>query len=223
MNADILTVCVCVVITFSRLGVNRVYGCQSCLWSADQGKRNFPCPRSHLRVWSRELGWAVPSRVSLFILHTQAESGAYSKRLHFPFPLRLPLEPSYAIGLVPSLSGHAIALPMAFTTTVTQHRAISSQGSSISGSFLFRQPHGLNNIRPSFPTPATDTVGMCFKEGLQVIRYVDAMHPFLLSGIKHRLTTDVYSDRKMNFGTAITTAESNGVPILSVERLSIRG
>ena len=35
------------------------------------------CPRTCLRIWSRETGSAVPSRVSLLILHTQAESGAY--------------------------------------------------------------------------------------------------------------------------------------------------
>ena len=54
-------------------------GCQSCSWSAEQGKWIFPCPRTCLRIWSRETGSAVPSRVSLFILHTQAESGAYSR------------------------------------------------------------------------------------------------------------------------------------------------
>ena len=37
----------------------------------------FPCPRMCLRIWSRETGLAVPSRVSLFILHTKAEFGAY--------------------------------------------------------------------------------------------------------------------------------------------------
>ena len=31
------------------------------------GKVNIPCPRSRLRIWSRETGSAVPSRVSLFI------------------------------------------------------------------------------------------------------------------------------------------------------------
>ena len=60
-----------------QAGLVRGYGCQSCSWSAEQGKRNFPCPRSRLRVWSRELGSAVPSRVYLLILHIQAESGAY--------------------------------------------------------------------------------------------------------------------------------------------------
>ena len=32
-----------------------------------------------MRVWSCQTGSAVLSRVSLFILHTQAESGAYSR------------------------------------------------------------------------------------------------------------------------------------------------
>ena len=49
------------------------------LWSAQQGKLLFPCPRSRLRIWSRETGSAVPSRVILFILHNQAESSAYSR------------------------------------------------------------------------------------------------------------------------------------------------
>ena len=43
-------------------------------WSAEQEKCVFPCHRSRLRIWSRETGSAVPFRVSLFILHTQAES-----------------------------------------------------------------------------------------------------------------------------------------------------
>ena len=36
------------------------------------------CPRLRLRIWSRETDSAVPARVSLIILHTQAESSAYS-------------------------------------------------------------------------------------------------------------------------------------------------
>ena len=42
-------------------------GCQSCSWSAEQGKLIFLCPRACLRVWSRETGSAVPSPVSLLI------------------------------------------------------------------------------------------------------------------------------------------------------------
>ena len=54
------------------------YGCQSCSWSAEQRiMLFFSCPRSSLRIWSRDTGSAVPSRISLVIFHTQAESGAY--------------------------------------------------------------------------------------------------------------------------------------------------
>ena len=42
------------------------------------GKLFFTCPRSRLRIWSGEMGSAIPSRVSLLILHAKAESGASS-------------------------------------------------------------------------------------------------------------------------------------------------
>ena len=38
---------------------------------------NFPCPRSCLRIWSRETGSVVSSHVSLLIPILEAESGAY--------------------------------------------------------------------------------------------------------------------------------------------------
>ena len=38
----------------------------------------FPCPSSRQITWSRDIGSAVLSLVSLLILHTRAESGAYS-------------------------------------------------------------------------------------------------------------------------------------------------
>ena len=45
------------------------------------GKSTFPYPRSRQRIWSRETGSAVPSRVSLLILHTPAEiSGSFNER-----------------------------------------------------------------------------------------------------------------------------------------------
>ena len=34
---------------------------QACAWSAEQGKLIFLCPRSRLRIWSRETGSAVPT------------------------------------------------------------------------------------------------------------------------------------------------------------------
>ena len=46
-----------------------------------------PCPRSRLRVWSRELGSAVPSRVSLLILHTHR----LNLVLTYGIPLLLPV------------------------------------------------------------------------------------------------------------------------------------
>ena len=62
--------------------------------------------------------------------HTQAESGAYlrdSSRV----PRRRPfMKPPYAIGLVPSLSGHAIAYRWCSLPRVRRHRASKPQGSS---------------------------------------------------------------------------------------------
>ena len=51
----------------ARVWVNRVRFCPSCSWSAEQENIKFPCPRSRLRIWPRETGSAVSSRVSLLI------------------------------------------------------------------------------------------------------------------------------------------------------------
>ena len=63
-------------------------------------------------------------------LHTQAESGAYlrdSPRV----PRRRPfMKPPYAIGSVPSLSGHAIVYRWRSLPRVRRHRASKPQGSS---------------------------------------------------------------------------------------------
>ena len=58
-------------------------------------------------------------------LHTQAESGAYLRDSS-----RVPRRPSYAIGSVPSLSGHAIAYRWRSLPRVRRHRASRPQGSS---------------------------------------------------------------------------------------------
>ena len=66
-------VVVVVVITYSRVQINQPEGCQ--IYSHDQLTREtFPCPRSRLKIWFRETGLAVPSRVSLLILYTNAVS-----------------------------------------------------------------------------------------------------------------------------------------------------
>ena len=63
-------------------------------------------------------------------LQTQAESGAYlrdSSRV----PRRRPfMKPPYAIGSVPSFSGHAIAYRWRLVPRVRRHRASKHQGSS---------------------------------------------------------------------------------------------
>ena len=65
-----ITMFVCMALTTGQ-------GCQSFSWSAaEQGKWTLRCPRSRLRIWSRETGSAVPSRVSLLISILQAESSA---------------------------------------------------------------------------------------------------------------------------------------------------
>ena len=85
-----------------------------------------------MRIWSRETGWAVPSRVSLVILHTQAASSAYlrdSSRV----PRRRPfiyVKPPYAIRSVPSLLGHAISYRWRSLPRDHRHRTSKPQGSS---------------------------------------------------------------------------------------------
>ena len=54
-----------------RKVANPVYG--------QLNREKIPCPRSRLRIWFRETSLAVPSLVSLLILYTNAESGAYSR------------------------------------------------------------------------------------------------------------------------------------------------
>ena len=75
-------------------------------------------------------GFSRPVPRQLAHLHTQAESGAYlrdSSRV----PRRRPfLKPSYAIGSVPSLSGHVIAYRWRSLPRVRRHRASKPQGSS---------------------------------------------------------------------------------------------
>ena len=65
-------------------------------------------------------------------LHTQAESsGAYLLRDSSRVPRRRPfMKPPYAIGSVPSLSGHANAYRWRLLPRVRRHRASKPQGSS---------------------------------------------------------------------------------------------
>ena len=90
--------------TYSKsIKINRVRY-QYCSWSAEQEKGIFSCPRSRLRVWSRDTDSAVPSRVSLLIPILRPNL-VLNLRNSSRFPRRRPrlFKPTYAIGSVPSL------------------------------------------------------------------------------------------------------------------------
>ena len=93
-----------------------------------ENKISFPCPRACLRIWSRETGSAVPSRVSLLIsilrLNLVLTCGIAPE-----FRGGVHMKPPYAIGSVPSLSGHAIAYRWRSLPRVRRHRASKPQGS----------------------------------------------------------------------------------------------
>ena len=65
-------------------------------------------------------------------LHTQTESGAYLRDFYRVRRRRLNiyLKPPYAIGSVPSLSGHAVAYRWRSLPRIRRHRAGKHQGSS---------------------------------------------------------------------------------------------
>ena len=92
----------------------------------------FPCPRSRLRIRSREAGSAVPSRVSLLIsivrlnpVLTYGIPPGFRGGVHFIY-----FKPQYAIGSVPSLSGHVIAYRWRSLPRVRRHRASKPRGNS---------------------------------------------------------------------------------------------
>ena len=76
-STRIVVAYLCMVITYSRVWINRVR-LPILLVVSWTGKIIFPCPRACLRIWSRETGSAVgPVPRQPAHLHTQAESGAY--------------------------------------------------------------------------------------------------------------------------------------------------
>ena len=144
MHVYILYVCsmyyvcmyVCMVITYSRRArINWVRFCQSCSWSAEEGELIFPCPCSRLRIWYRETGSAVPSRVSLHPHNnTQTESGLclrdslrVLRRRPFIYFLNrhTPSGQSRVHGVTQLRSDGVRSLPR-----VRRHRASKPQGSS---------------------------------------------------------------------------------------------
>ena len=106
----------------------------------------FPSPRSRLRIWARETGSALLSRVSPLLFHTQAESDWLMALTHgIPpaflddFHIRFTVNRHQAS---PEFIGSSSCVPMASTgESPPAHRPSSPQGSSRNGRFLFRFHH----------------------------------------------------------------------------------
>ena len=120
---------VCMVITYSRVCINRLR-LPILLVVSWTGKMNIPLsPYAPENLVSRD-GFSRPVPRQPARLHTQAESGAYlrdSSRVPRPF---IYFKPPYAMGSVPSLSGHEIAYRWRLLPRVRRHRASKPQGSS---------------------------------------------------------------------------------------------
>ena len=82
-----------------------------------------------LRIWSRETGSADPSRASLLISILRLNL-VLTYGIPPEFRGSVHMKPSYAIGSVPSLSGHAVAYRWRSLPRVRRHRASKPQGSS---------------------------------------------------------------------------------------------
>ena len=193
--------------TFGRECGSTGYGCQSWSWLAEQEQKCvFTCPRcSRLKIWSRETGSAVSFRVGPFILHTQAEFGAYS-RDSSRFPRR---RPSMLHRPVPSLSGNAIAYRWRSLPRVRQHGASRPQGSSSNGCYLFRSHHRLTNVRLYFSTLMVLCNGnvMCDTENIITVQRV------CLWSIR---TSLVLSLQLRNYGFIKSKLKASRIPILLV-------
>ena len=117
-----------------RLGINRLWLPIVLVVVSSTGKLFFPYPSSRLKLRSRDTGSAVPSHVNLLIVHTQDESGAYTRTL-LPMAFRdgvhlyrKPLES------IPSLSGHAILYRWSLRPRVHRYKtSCPQQGSSRNG------------------------------------------------------------------------------------------
>ena len=146
---------------FCRLGINKVW--LLILLNSGQlnGKPIFRCPRLCLKVWFRKTGSAVPYRVSLLILHSQIESGAYSQILL--------IHPVFHDGVhqyCQQPSGQSRIHQAAQLRTDGVHRresagteaAIVLYVARVTGAANFRQPRGAIDVRSSFPTPTVETV-----------------------------------------------------------------
>ena len=120
---------VCMVITYSRVWINRVR-LPILLVVSWTAKIIFPCPCACLRIWSREAGSAVPSRISLLISILRLKLVLILTGFLPSSAAASIMKPPYAIGSVPSLSGHTNAYRWRSLPRVRRHRSSKPQGSS---------------------------------------------------------------------------------------------
>ena len=117
-------------------------------------REKFHCSRLRLRIWFRETDLAVPSRVSLLILHTQTESGAYSRDCS-PCPRRRPyIFTTTHHRVSPGFIGSRDCVSIAFTAESTLAQGqYSPQGSSSNGCRLCITMDQLSLCASLFPHP----------------------------------------------------------------------
>ena len=114
-----------------------------------------------MRIWSRETGSAVPSRVSLFILLTRAEPGAYlrdssrfPRRRTYTYLYRhTPSDQSRVYRVTHVIAYQWRSLPRVRRTGPVVLQVVPATGAA------FAAHHGPINVRLSFPTPTT-IIGM---------------------------------------------------------------
>lgn len=95
-------------------------------------KRHVKRTKRNMTV-ENTIEWVFPASIYTSLSVDWASNGCtVANPLLYDYPLRFSLRPSFAIGLVTSLSGHpSIALPMAFTTQNPPTEGSSSQFRSI--------------------------------------------------------------------------------------------
>ena len=128
-------------------------------------REKIPCPRSRLRIWFRQTGLAVPSFVSLLILYTNAEYGAYSR-----YSSRVPRRRPYIFAstthhrVSPEFIGSRNCVPIAFTPES------SLQGSSSNGCCLCITMDQMLLCSSLFPHPL-----LVHSENVQIIGCIQSI------------------------------------------------
>ena len=147
--------------TYSRVWINRVR-LPVLLVVSWTGKVNIPLSPCVPEIWSRETGSAVPSRVSLLIAILRLNLVlTYGIPPKFRDGVHLWNRHTYAIGPVPSLSGHANAYRWRSLPRVRRHRASKPQGCS--ERVLPWQVTMDQLYAPLFPTPTIGMKWACWK------------------------------------------------------------